>query len=254
MDRNLKQALRNGEVCVGSWLALANEGIAEILCDAGYRWLAIDLEHSATSLRETERLIRVIDAHGVTPLVRVSSHDTVQMKRVMDAGAHGLIVPMVNERADVTLAAESMHYPPAGHRGVGLGRAQGYGERFDAYRGWLAESAVLIPQIEHVDALNHLDGIVGHPAVDAVFVGPYDLTASMGLPGQFTSSVYLEALAKIRAVADQHNVPAGIHVVEPDPSALRATVADGYRFIAYSVDFRMVADSAKKGLAALDGE
>ena len=254
MDRNLKQALQSGEVCVGSWMALANEGIAEILCDAGYRWLAIDLEHSSTSLRETERLIRIIDAHGVTPLVRVSGLDATQIKRVMDAGAHGLIVPMVTREADVEAVVSAMHYPPRGHRGVGLGRAQGYGEAFDTYRSWLAESAVLIPQIEHVDALEHVDAIAAHPAVDALFVGPYDLTASMGCPGQFDSAQYHEALSVIRTAAERHKIPAGIHVVEPDPVALRSVIQDGYRFVAYSVDFRMVASEAKKGLDAVHEE
>src|SRR5665647_453617 len=124
-DHQLKQALRQGELCLGSWITLAHPAIAEIMARAGFTWLAVDLEHSVITIREAEELIRVIKLSGVVPLVRLSANDPVQIKRVMDAGAHGVIVPMVNSTTQAEQAVASVYYPPQGRRGVGLARAQG---------------------------------------------------------------------------------------------------------------------------------
>lgn len=247
----VKEKLRVKQLTVGSWLTLASEAIAEIMCDAGFEWLAIDLEHSATTLEQAERLIRVIDGKGVCPLVRLSSADDVQVKRVMDSGAHGVIVPQVCSRGDVDKVYSAMHYPPVGTRGVGLGRAQSYGSGFQAYREWLSESAVLVAQIENIDALGHLDEILSHPGLDAVMIGPYDLSASMGSPGHFESPEYRDAVSRVLRMAAAHNKAAGIHVVEPSPTELQASIDEGYRFIAYSVDFRMVDAACREGLRVI---
>ncbi len=252
----LKERLRAGKTVVGSWLSLANPAIAEIMCEAGFEWIAIDLEHSTTSLSQAEALIRVIDGHGRAPLVRLSTSQpeaaSVQIKRVMDAGAHGIILPMVCDRETLESAWRAMHYPPGGTRGVGLSRAQGYGARFESYRAWLEDSAVLVAQIEHRDALDHLDEIFGFDGLDATLVGPYDLSASLGHPGSFDHPRVTGALKEIQAAANEHGVPAGIHVVEPDPELLRARIAEGYRFVAYSVDFRMVDVACRAALSRLE--
>jgi 2-keto-3-deoxy-L-rhamnonate aldolase RhmA len=247
----VKEKLRTNQLTVGSWLTLANESIAEIMCEAGFEWLAIDLEHSSTTLAQAENLIRIIDAKGVCPLVRLSSADEVQVKRVMDSGAHGVIVPQVSCRKDADKVHRAMHYPPHGERGVGLGRAQGYGAGFDAYRQWLSESAILVAQIEHIDALGHLEPILTHPGVDAVMVGPYDLSASMGVPGDFNAPEYVDAMSCVLRVARAHNKPAGIHVVEPSTTELQQRIEQGYSFIAYSVDFRMIDVACREGLGAI---
>ena len=133
MTEPLKQRLRQGATVVGGWLSLGSPAIAEIYCRAGFDFVVVDLEHSTTSLEHTEAIIRTVDLAGSTPLVRISSLDSVQIKRVLDAGAHGVIVPMVKSEADVERAARAMHYPPRGDRGVGLGRAQAYGPGFRDY-------------------------------------------------------------------------------------------------------------------------
>jgi len=123
----LKSKLKNNELTVGTWLSLAHPGIAEIMVKAGFDWVTIDLEHSVITFREAEEMIRIIELGGSVPLVRLSANEPTQIKRVMDAGAHGLVVPMVNSRGDVEKAVASVHYPGRGKRGVGLARAQGYG-------------------------------------------------------------------------------------------------------------------------------
>lgn len=251
MKPGLRAALASGSPVVGSWLTMPEPAIAEILARAGYAFLTVDLEHSALDLSQAAALIRTAQLAGSTPLVRLSSNDPVQIKRVMDAGAHGIIVPMVKSGADVAAAHAAMHYPPTGVRGVGLSRAQGYGQDFHAYRSWLEQEAVLVAQVEHIDALDHLDDILGHPGLHATMLGPYDLSASMGLPGRFDHPDVVDAIRRVREAADRHGIPAGTHVVEPDPAQLRLALDQGHRMVAYSVDFRMLAVAARAGLAAL---
>lgn len=249
---SLRDRIQNGTTVVGTWLTLPVPALGELVAAAGFDFVTVDLEHSALSLSEAGALIQSIDLGRAAPLVRLSSCDAVQIKRVMDAGAHGIIVPMVNDRATVEAAHAAMHYPPRGRRGVGLSRAQGWGERFDTYRAWLDQHAVLIAQIEHRDALDDLDGILGNGLLDGILVGPYDLSASFGLPGQLDHPAVAAARARIRSAAAAHGVAAGIHVVEPDPALLCRRRDEGFRLLAYSVDFRMVAVAAREGLAALD--
>lgn len=175
MSAILMQRLNGNQLTIGSWITLAHPAIAEIMARAGFDWLTIDLEHSVITIREAEELIRVISLHGVPPLVRLTSNDANQIKRVMDAGAHGVIVPMVNSRADAERAVQALHYPPFGKRGVGLARAQGYGTTFADYRNWLEREAVVIVQIEHIDAVNDLEAILTVPGVNGYIIGPYDL-------------------------------------------------------------------------------
>lgn len=131
--RNLKAKIHKKEIVIGSWITLAHPAIAEIMAKAGFDWLAVDMEHSVITIREAEELIRVIDLCGVVPLVRLSANDPIQIKRVMDAGAHGVIVPMVNSVAEAKQAVSGVRDPQQGARGVGLAMARGYGASFDRY-------------------------------------------------------------------------------------------------------------------------
>ena len=118
---------------LGSWLTLAHPAIAEIMSISDFDWLTIDLEHSTISIREAEDLIRIISLNNKIPLVRLTSNDENQIKRIMDAGANGIIVPMIKTKEEALKAVQFCKYPPQGKRGVGLARAQGYGEKFDQY-------------------------------------------------------------------------------------------------------------------------
>jgi 2-keto-3-deoxy-L-rhamnonate aldolase RhmA len=250
-DHTLKQALHQGELCLGSWITLAHPAIAEIMARAGFSWLAVDLEHSVITIREAEELIRVIDLCGVVPLVRLSANDPVQIKRVMDAGAHGVIVPMVNTAAQALLAVSSVSYPPRGRRGVGLARAQGYGCNFEGYREWLQQEAIVIVQVEHIQAVENLGEILAVEGVDGFMVGPYDLSGSLGVPGQWAHSHMVEAMARIREIGGGSDKTPGIHVIEPDPEAARQKMAEGYRLIAYSLDIRLLDRACRQGLETI---
>jgi len=249
---SLKNKLKNHELTIGTWLSFAHPAIAEIMSKAGFDWVVIDLEHSCINIREVEEMIRVIDLAGSVPLVRVSSNDPVQIKRVMDSGAHGLIIPMVNSKEDVNKIVSAVHYPDKGTRGVGLARAQGYGARFHDYMEWLKKEAVIIVQIEHVDALKNIKEILSCDDVDGYIIGPYDLSSTMGLPGQFNHPDIAEAFKSIREAGVRSKKPGGLHIVEPNPEELKSRINEGFLFLAYSVDERMLDVSCRVGLKALD--
>ncbi len=239
------------QLSIGSWIQLGHPAVAEIMASAGFDWLAIDLEHSTITLREAEDLIRVIDLKGVVPLVRLASNNAEQIKRIMDAGAHGVIVPMVKSQGEALAAVRAVKYPPQGERSIGLARAQGYGVDFARYFEWQRDQSLVVVQIEHIDAVNNLESILTVPGVDAYIVGPYDLSGSMGLPGEFQAPQFLEAMAQIRSVSEKLRVPGGLHIVEPDPQALKQCIDEGNRFIAYGVDTRMLDTACRKGLQSV---
>ena len=244
----LNKLLRGKGLAVGSWITLGHPAIAEIMANAGFDWLAIDLEHSVITIREAEELIRVIDLSGVVPLVRLTSNSSDLIKRVMDAGAHGVIVPMVNTQEEAERAVAAVKYPPVGTRGIGLARAQKYGAGFDSYMQWQEDGSTVIVQIEHIDAVKNFRDILSVPGIDGFIVGPYDLSSSMGIPGEFSNPKFLTVMDQIKEASAEIGAVGGVHIIEPDPNQLEARVAEGYKFIAYSLDIRMLDQACRSGL------
>ena len=244
----LKEKLRKGELTIGSWITLGSTGIAEIFANSGFDWVVIDLEHTTISLEQAGELIRTIDLVGVPALVRLTDNDTNQIKRIMDAGAHGIVVPMVNSVEDAMAAVAATRYAPTGHRGVGLARAQNYGPGFSDHLEWQKDGPIVIAQIEHKSALDHLAEIFSVSGVDGFIIGPYDLSCSMGIPGEFDRPEFIKAMSKILQAGLKAGCPAGLHIIEPDTERLRQVISEGYRFIAYSVDIRMLDVTARAGV------
>ena len=233
---HLKERLANSKVTIGSWVSLAHPSIPEIMAKAGFEWLVIDMEHSVIDLSQTQQLIQSIGASDMVPLVRVGENDPMLIKRVMDAGSCGVIVPMVNTKKDALKAVSAVKYPPAGTRGVGLARAQGYGLEFDAYRNWLDKESVVVAQIEHIEAIDNLDDILDVDGIDATMIGPYDLSGSLSRPGDFKSKEYRKAIDRYEDVCARHKKPMGCHVVQPDSDAALQYISKGYSFLAVGVD------------------
>ena len=232
----LKQRLKGRELTIGSWLSFSFLPFTEMLSRDELDWLVIDLEHTTIDLGPVGDMVMVIERSGLAPLVRVGANDPLIIKRVMDAGAHGIVVPDVRSAADARRAIDAVYYPPRGGRGVGLGRAHGYGEEFEGYLTWLAEEAVVIVQIEHRDAVASLEAILAVPDVDGFIVGPYDLSASIGKPGQFEDPEVIQLFDTVAAAIDRSDKPAGIHVVHPDAEVLRQRIREGYTLVAYGDD------------------
>ena len=251
---NLKTKLKNNQLTIGSWITLGHPAIAEIMAQSGFDWLTVDMEHSAITMHEAQQLIQVIELSGCVPLVRVGSNDPNLIKRVMDAGAHGVIVPMVNSASDARAAVRAVKYPPYGTRGVGLARAQGYGVDFENYKDWVEKESIVIVQIEHIDAVNNIEEILSTDGVDAFIIGPYDLSGSLGIPGEFNDTKVVDALNIVKEAAERLKMISGFHVVPPEPDQLKAKIAEGYRFLAYSLDSLLLATSCRNDLELIKGE
>jgi len=243
-----RKLFKDNKLALGSWITMAHPAVAEIMANSGFDWLAVDLEHSVITIREAEELIRIIELSNVIPLVRVTSNNADLIKRVMDAGAHGVIVPMVNSASDAKKIIEFVKYPPRGKRGVGLARAQKYGAGFDEYKEWQIDQPVIIVQIEHIDAVHNFKEILSVPGIDGFIIGPYDLTSSMGIPGEFSNPKFLKVMDQIKQISADMKAIGGMHIIEPDPDELVKTIEDGYKFIAYSLDIRMLDHSCKLAL------
>lgn len=249
-NTTLKQKLAKKEITVGSWVTIGHQSIIDILAEAGFDWLTIDMEHTVIDYNELQILIGFIQAHNIAALVRVSKNEEVVIKRAFDAGADGIIVPMTSSGDDARRAVEFSKYPPAGKRGVGLNRAQRYGFGFEEYKKWLHESQVVIAQVEHIEGVNNIDDIIATEGIDGVFIGPYDLSASMGMPGNYNHPEVVEALKKLESACLKSKISMGYHVIEPDSKLVKDKIEAGYNFVAFSTDFlfmgRTAANEMKK--------
>jgi len=236
MTRDLRARILAKEITLGSWLSFGYKYSAEIMARAGFDWMVIDLEHGAIDMGEARELIQIIDLAGCAPLVRVASNDAVRIKQSLDAGAAGVIVPMVNTPEEAMAAVRAAYYPPRGARGVGLARAQDYGTGFEAYRLKAASGTIVIVQIEHIDAVRNLEAILAVEGVDGFMIGPYDLSGSVGHPGDFDHPTVRKAMDEVGRVAKGASKPAGYHIVHPDRELLKRKIGEGFSIIAYGDD------------------
>jgi len=250
-NNNLKQDLQDLKLTIGSWINIGNPYIAEIMAKAGFDWLTIDMEHSVITLAEAQQLIQVIDLAGSVPLVRVGENNPNLIKRVMDAGAYGVIVPMVNTKDDAERAVRAVKYPPVGTRGVGLARAQGYGLDFEKYKEWASKNSIVIVQIEHIEAVNNLEEILKVKGVDGSIIGPYDLSGSMGSPGEYNRPEVKEKIEKYSKVCRELGKPAGFHSVPPEAEQVKEKIEQGFKFIAFCLDTLFLGEKIKNELKKL---
>ena len=233
---------------IGMWACSGSPLLAEIAAGSGLDWLLIDMEHSANTLESTLLQLQVVAAYPITPVVRVPSNDTVAIKQVLDLGAQNLIVPMVSSAEEARAAVSATRYPPEGVRGVGSALARS--ARWNRVDGYLRDSArhtsvtVQIETTAGVDAAAEIAAVEG---VDAVFVGPSDLSASMGLLGQQTHPEVVSAVERVFAAVTAAGKPVGVNAF--DPSAADAYVTAGADFVAVGADVALLA-RASEALAA----
>jgi len=242
---NLKQKLLKKELTIGSWLSWGFSPMTEVMARSGFEWLVVDMEHTAIDYSEAHQMIQTIDLAGCVPLVRVGANDPLIIKRVLDCGAHGILVPMINSVEDARSAVDAAYYPPKGKRGVGLSRAQNYGIGFQSYRERAIKETVVIVQIEHIQGVENLKEILSVDGVDGFIIGPYDLSASMNQPGNFDHPDVIEALNRVTAIMKDSEKPGGYHVVSTRQEELQKRIKEDYRFIAYGDDMVMFAEKVR---------
>lgn len=245
---SLKQKLKNNELTIGSWIMMGNQMSVEVMALAGFEWLVVDIEHTSIGMETAQMLISTIQANNMKALVRVSKNEEVVIKKVLDMGADGIIVPMVNSKEDAKQAVSFAKYPPFGKRGVGLYRASKYGIGFEEYKKWVDEELVIIAQIEHIDAVNNIDEIIQVEGIDGTIIGPYDLSGSMGFPGEFEREDVKDAIAKVLDSCKKYSLPSGFHVVDTEPDKLNMKIAQGCTFLAYGIDYFFMRDAAMNGM------
>lgn len=231
----IREKLRNGQVTIGTWQQIPHSSISEILGQANYDWVAVDMEHGSISINQLNDLFRAIELGGTLPMVRISESTSKGSKQALDAGAGGIIVPMIESGDQLKKIKDASCWPPTGNRGVGFSRANLFGKHFNEYI-IEAQAPLLVAQIEHINAVKNLADILQIEGLDAIIVGPYDLSASMGITAEFEHKEFLAAMDQIMKLCLQHNVPSGYHVVEPDPKLLEKRIKEGHRFLAYSID------------------
>ena len=248
---SLKNKLKKNELTIGSWIMMGHPMSVEVMALAGFDWLVVDIEHTSIDLDMLQSLIVTIQSHDMKALVRVSKNEEVIIKRVLDIGADGIVVPMVSSKADALQAVSYAKYPPVGKRGVGLYRATKYGTKFEEYKKWVDEELVIIAQIEHIDAVNNIDEIISVEGIDGTIIGPYDLSGSMGYPGEFEREDVKNAVTKVLNRCKKFNIPSGFHVVDTNPEALQEKIDQGCTFLAYGIDYFFMRDAAMNGMNKL---
>jgi len=241
-NTSLKKKLKLNQLTIGSWITIGHPTIAEIMGNAGFDWLTVDMEHNLIDPSMMQTLIATIQSKNIAAFVRVSKNDEVAIKHAMDAGADGVIVPMVNSKEDAVKAVNFAKYPPEGMRGVGLSRAQKFGYGFEAYRAWLHNYSIVIAQIEHINGINNLEEIVNTPGIDGTIIGPYDLSGSMGLTGKLHHVKVVEAISKYKSICTSYNISSGIHIIDSNYKSVQEKIQDGFCFIAFSTDFYFLGD------------
>lgn len=240
---NLRERVQRGDTLLGCFLSLGSPLTAEICGLAGFDWTLIDLEHGAGSEREALSQMQALAPTGAAAVVRVESTARQRAHRMLDLGAHGIMFPRVNTAEDARAAVAAMRYPPAGVRGVAFAnRACGFG----AHREYLAtanHSLVTVVQIETAESVANVDEIAAVDGADVLFIGPSDLTQSLGIFGQFDDPCFVDAVARTAAAGARHGKATGILLPKPDDFA--RYYDQGFRFIAAGNDGVMVANSAR---------
>lgn len=231
-----KEKLRHGTPALGGWMLVGHPAIAEVMAGEGVDWIAVDLEHTTTDLQTFYHVALALKGTGCDLLARLHSCDPVQAKLVLDAGAQGIIVPSVNSPEQAAQAAAMSRFPPRGSRGVSLSRATDFGRDFTGYFARHNDDVLVVVMLEHIDSVAQADAILATPGIDAAFIGPYDLSASMGLAGQLDHPHVLAAQKTILDACTRHKVAPGIHVVPVDADEVARRIDAGFRFIGCGTD------------------
>lgn len=248
MKNKLRLALLERRLTFGAWIQIGHPACAEIFANAGFDWVCVDMEHGAINFESMTDIFRAIQAFDCVPVVRLPANDPVWIHRSLDAGARAIIIPMIKTAEETQRAVREAKYPPMGERGFGFSRANLHGAAFSEYISEANEEIAMIMQIEHKDAIPNLDAILRVKGVDGLFIGPYDLSGSMGIPGKLDHPGMLAALENFRNACNRHGKTAGMHIVHPNPENIAKSKQEGYTLIALGADVIFLRGKADESL------
>jgi len=242
----LKNKLRNRERLFAGWVSFAHPSITETFARAEFDFMAIDMEHSTITLPEAQRIIAASQAGGVPCLPRPVSHSNDYIKPLIESGADGMLIQMVNTVDQVKSLVNDIKYPPVGKRSYGVNRAQAYGFDFDQYiQSWNDESVFMI-QVETIEAVNNIDSLLQNDQIDGVMVGPYDISGSLGVPGQTSHPLVIEASKKVIAACDKYGISCGTQVSDSTEESVQALFDLGYTYAILGSDLFVLWKWAEK--------
>lgn len=241
MSDNFRDRLLRGDRLIGTLLSLPSPELAEIASDAGFDWLFLDMEHGALEARDILRMVQAA-REPCAPLVRVPENREIWIKKALDTGAAGIIIPHVNSAEDAAKAVHYGKYPPEGGRSVGFSRSNRYGTRFQESVESANAETVVIAQVEHIDGVRAIEAILDVSGVDAVFIGPYDLSASLGKPGRIQDLDVRESIRSVAAACARRKVPAGIFAL--DVAGAVKALEEGYSLVCSGIDVGLFSQAA----------
>ena len=248
-DNTTRAKLLAGEPTLGSFLGLGSPHIAEMLGHAGFDWLGLETEHSAVESERVEQMMMAMGGTVATPIVRVTRGDPLEIARVLDIGAMGVIVPMVRTATDVETIVNATRYPPAGSRGFGPLRASRYAQDYEDYLNRANEQIVVAVIIETAEAIENINQIAAVPGLDVMFLGLYDLCLSYGFnPNEMPFPQIDACIEQVLGAGVEHQVAVGMGVGSPED--LRQRRDQGFRFLSYGTDYMLLAGAARAGIEA----
>ncbi|MDF1514475.1 MAG: aldolase/citrate lyase family protein [Anaerolineae bacterium] len=240
-----RQALLQRKVTLGTWLQINNGTSAEILANAGYEWIAIDIEHTDIDITTLTDLLRAMHGRGAAPIARVATNGLLDIRRALDAGAAGVLIPFVNTAEQARFAVQAAKYPPDGVRGYSFCRANNWGVDFTKDVQTANEDTAVIVMIESRHGVENIDDILAVDGVDAVFIGPYDLSGSYGIPGQTQEPVVRDACRRVIEACEKAGKSVGLLLVRPTESAVKQVVDDGYNLLCLGLDTVFIDEGAR---------
>lgn len=226
----LKKALRTRKKLFGAWVSYAEPSITETFAKAGFDFLAIDMEHSTITLPEAKGIITASQFYDVSCLPRPVSHSNDFIKPLLEFGADGMLIQMVNNANEVSKLLEHLKYPPIGKRSYGVNRAQGYGFDFDDYTSNWNNSSIFMIQVESIEAVDKIDEILAFDEIDGVMIGPYDISGSLGVPGQLDHPKVIEASKKVIEACEKYGKSCGTQLNDPNTNSVDELFNLGYTF------------------------
>ena len=254
LTNNLKERLRSRDLIFGSWVSFAHPSITEIFASHNFDFLAIDMEHGTINLEQAQRIIEASQYYKFACLPRPVSNSNDWINPLLESGADGLIAPMINSSEELQGLLNDIKYPPLGNRSFGVNRAQSYGKNFDEYVENWNKTSVFIAQIESKSAVDSIKKIVSNSNLDGIMIGPYDLSGSLGVPGQKFHPLVKEAEGKVIKACKDKGISCGTQLSNFNQESVEAALSMGYTFIIASSDLFVLeawASAAEKVMQGL---
>jgi 2-dehydro-3-deoxyglucarate aldolase/4-hydroxy-2-oxoheptanedioate aldolase len=248
VKQEFRQRLEGGDLLIGAFMTLPSPEIAEIFAEVGFDWLFIDMEHTTLDVQDVQRIYQAV-GDKCACVVRVPDKGEAWLKKVLDAGADGVIIPHVHTAEEVRQIVDTCLYPPDGSRSVGMSRAQKYGLGFEGYVKKANTTIAIIPQIEHIDGVKKIEEIVEVPGISAIFIGPYDLSGSLGKLGEIMDPQVQKNIAHARDICIRADLPVGIFCMDTEFAS--SCIEQGFTLITAGMDIKLIGDSAKDTLLKL---